>query len=76
MQKLTSGMRRKHNFEVVFGFKSDTAVLAFTFAFSSLLLLLFFLLLMPRSFSLAGHLIKLNAQQEKNFSRLNFGGKS
>ena len=71
MQKLTSGMRRKHNFEVVFGFKSETAVLAFTFAFSSLLLLLFFLLLMPHFF-----LLKLNAQQEKNFSRLNFGGKS
>ena len=30
---LSSGMRRKQNFEIVFGFKSDTAVLAFTFRF-------------------------------------------
>jgi len=38
----SSGMRRKQNFEIVFGFKSDTAVLTFTFRF-----LLF----------LAGHLV-------------------
>ena len=29
----SSGMRRKQNFEIVFGFKSDTAVLTFTFRF-------------------------------------------
>ena len=27
----SSGMRRKQNFEIIFGFKSDTAVLTFTF---------------------------------------------
>ena len=30
------GMRRKQNFEIVFGFKSDTAVLTFSFPFLSL----------------------------------------
>ena len=39
-------MRRKQNFEIVFGFKSDTAVLTFTFRFSCLIF-----------FSLAGHLV-------------------
>ena len=29
------GMRRKQNFEIVFGFKSDTAVLTFPFRFLS-----------------------------------------
>ena len=42
----SSGMRRKQNFEIVFGFKSDTAVLTFTFRFSCLIF-----------FSLAGHLV-------------------
>ena len=32
----TLGMRRKQNFEIVFGFKSDTAVLTFSFPFLSL----------------------------------------
>ena len=40
-------MRRKQNFEI--GFKSDTAVLTFTFRFLSSLL-----------FSLAGHLVGFN----------------
>ena len=31
----SSGMRRKQNFQIVFGFKSDTAVLTFTFRFLS-----------------------------------------
>ena len=31
----SSGMRRKQNFEVVFGFKNETAVLTFTFCFLS-----------------------------------------
>ena len=39
----SSGMRRKQNFEIVFGFKSDTAVLTFTFRFLSSLLFLLFL---------------------------------
>ena len=30
-----SGMRRKQNFEIVFGFKCDTAVLTFSFRFLS-----------------------------------------
>ena len=42
----SSGMRRKQNFEIVFGFKSDRAVLTFTFRFSCLIF-----------FSLAGHLV-------------------
>ena len=46
----SSGMRRKQNCDIVFGFKSDTAVLTFTFPFLSsplfsLFLLIFFLLL-------------------------------
>ena len=45
-------MRRKQNF----GFKSDTAVLTFTFRFLSSLL---FLLFLPHFFSLAGHLVGL-----------------
>ena len=40
----------------VFGFKSDTAVLTFTFRFLSSLL---FLLFLPHFFSLAGHLVGL-----------------
>ena len=39
----SSGMRRKQNFDIVFGFKSDTAVLTFTFRFLSSLLFLLFL---------------------------------
>ena len=31
----SSGMHRKQNFEIVFGFKSDTAVLTFSFRFLS-----------------------------------------
>ena len=46
----SSGMRRKQNF----GFKSDTAVLTFTFRFFSSLLCSLFL---PHFFSLAGHLV-------------------
>ena len=48
-------MRRKQNFEIVFGFKSDTAVLTFTFRFS--LLPSFFAFLASFFFSLAGHLV-------------------
>ena len=51
----SSGMSRKQNFEIVFGFKSDTAVLTFTFHFLSLLL--FSLFLSHFFFSLAGHLV-------------------
>ena len=50
----SSGMRRKQNFEIVFGFKSDTAVLTVTFRFLSSL---FFSLFLPNFFSLAGHLV-------------------
>ena len=51
----SSGMRRKQNFDIVFGFKSDTAVLTFTFGFLSSLL---FSLFLPHFFfSLAGHLV-------------------
>ena len=46
----SSGMRRKQ----VLGFKSDTAVLTFTFPFLSSLL---FSLFLPHFFSLAGHLV-------------------
>ena len=51
----SSGMRRKQNFEIVFGFKSDTAVLTFTFRFLSSPL--FSLFLLHIFFSLAGHLV-------------------
>ena len=52
----SSGMRRKQNFEI-FGFKSDTAVLTFTFRFLSFLL---FSLFLPHFFFLlAGHLVGL-----------------
>ena len=47
----SSGMRRKQNF---FGFKSDTAVLTFTFRFLSSPL---FSLFLPHFFFLAGHLV-------------------
>ena len=50
----SSGMRRKQNFEMIFGFKSDTAVLTFTFRFLSSLL---FSLFLPHFFSLAGYLV-------------------
>ena len=50
----SSGMHRKQKFEIVFRFKSDTAVLTFTFRFLSSLL---FLLFLPHFFSLAGHLV-------------------
>ena len=48
------GMHRKQNFDIVFGFKSDTAVLTFTFPFLSSPLFSLFLLIF---FSLAGHLV-------------------
>ena len=48
----SSGMPRNQNFERVFGFKSDTAVLFFAFSLS-----LFFSLFLPHFFSLAGHLV-------------------
>ena len=47
-------MHRKQSFEIVLGFKSDTAVLTFTFCFLSSPLFSFFL---PHFFSLAGHLV-------------------
>ena len=50
----SSGMRRKQNFDKVFGFKSDTAVLTFTFIFSPPLFFRFSCLIF---FSLAGHLV-------------------
>ena len=50
----SSGMPRKQNFDSVFGFKSDTAVLTFTFPFLSSPCFLLFLLIF---FSLAGHLV-------------------
>ena len=49
-----SGMCRKQNSEIVFRYKSDSAVLSFTFRFLSSLL--FSLLLPPFFFSFAGHL--------------------
>ena len=58
----SSGMRRKQNLEIVFGFKSDTAVFTFTFRFLSSLL---FLLFLPHFFFSCWA-----------FSRLQFGGKS
>ena len=48
----SSGMCKKQNFEVVFGSKSDTAVLTFTFCFLSSPL---FLLFLPPFFSCSGH---------------------
>ena len=51
----SSGMRRKQNFEIVFGFKSETAVLTFTFRFLSSFLFGFSCLVF--FFSLAGHLV-------------------
>ena len=54
----SSGMCRKQNFEIVCGFKSDTAVLTFTFRFLSSLL--FSLFLPHLFFSLAGHLVGFN----------------
>ena len=50
----SSGMRKKQNFNIVFGFKNDTAVLTFTFPFLSSPRFLLFLLIF---FSLAGHLV-------------------
>ena len=58
----SSGMCRKQNFEIVFGFKSDTAVLTFTFCFHSSPL---FSLFLPHFFFSCWA-----------FSRLCFGGKS
>ena len=56
----SSGMRRKQNFEIVFGFKSDAAVLTLTFRF------------LPSFFAfLASFFFPCWA-----FSRLRFGGKS
>ena len=51
----SSGMHRKQNFKIVFGFKSDAAVLTFTFLRS--LLRPLYLLFLPPFFSLAGHLV-------------------
>ena len=48
----SSGMCEKQNFEVVFGSKSDTAVLTFTFCFLSSPL---FSLFLPPFFSCSGH---------------------
>ena len=48
-----SGIHRKKNFEIVFEFKSDKAVLTFSFHFLSFPLLSLFL---PFFYSLAGHL--------------------
>ena len=48
----SSGMCEKQNFEVVFGSKSDTAVLTFTFCFLSSPL---FLLFLPPFFSCSGN---------------------
>ena len=50
----SSGMRRKQNFDIVFGFKSDTTVLTFSFAFLSSPRFSLFLLIF---FSLVGHLV-------------------
>ena len=50
----SSGMHRKQNFDMVFGFKSDIAVLTFTFPFLSSPLFSLFLLIF---FSLDGHLV-------------------
>ena len=50
----SSGMHRKQKFKIVFRFKSDTAVLTFTFRFPSSPL---FLLFLPHFFSVAGHLV-------------------
>ena len=47
-------MCRKQNFEIVFGFKSDTGVLTFTFHFLSSLFFHFSFLIL---FSFAGHLM-------------------
>ena len=47
-------MCRKQNLEIVFGFKSDTGVLTFTFHFLSSLFFQFSCLIL---FSFAGHLI-------------------
>ena len=47
----SSGMRRKHNFKIVFAFKSDTGFLTFPFHFLSSPLLSLFL---PHLFSLLG----------------------
>ena len=51
----SSGMRRKQNFEIVFGFKSDIAVLTLLFAFSPPFFFRFSCLVF---FSLAGHLVR------------------
>ena len=51
----SSGMRRKQNFEIVFGFKSDTVGL--DLYFSLFLLPSFFAFLASFFFSLAGHLV-------------------
>ena len=55
MSLRSSGMPRKQNFNIVFGFKSDTAVLTFTFRFFSSPL--FFVFVASSFFSLAGHLV-------------------
>ena len=46
-------MRRKQNFKIVLGFKSDTAVVTFTFRFLSSLFSIF----LPHYVSFAGHLV-------------------
>ena len=59
--------RRKQNFEIVFGFKSDTAVLTFTFRFLSSLI---FSLFLPLFFSLAGHLVGFVSGWEEFLGKL------
>ena len=69
----SSGMRRKQNFKIVFGFKSDTAILTFTFRFLSSPLVS---LLLPHGFSFAGHLvgfILVEKALRKAFRILGFG---
>ena len=70
----SSGMRRKQNFEIVFGFKSSTTLSTFTFRFLSYPL---FSLSLPHFFfQLAGHLvgfILVGRVSEKPFIILELG---
>ena len=66
-------MRRKQNFVIVFGYKSDTAVLTVTFRF---LFFPLFSLFLSHFFSLAGHLvgfISVGRVFRKAFSILGLG---
>ena len=67
------GMRRKQNFEIVFGFKSDTAILTFSFRFlstplHSILLSFFFLFL---DFVLEGKVFEITVLNHE-FAQHNF----